>query len=200
MANSEHVDLMSIGHHCAVEHCGQVDFLPFKCDCCDKTFCLEHRTYESHNCPKAGCKQTEVIVCPLCAQGIMLLPGQDPNVAFEMHQRRGCDTRNYERVHRKKTCPVAGCKEKLTTVNSYTCKQCGTEICLKHRLPSDHKCHEILAARKHSVRHVWTRNPAPSASSSRVANPRPSSHAGGKHGLSAMWRSVFGGKPTRRTH
>ena len=143
MANSESADLMSIGHHCAVPNCGQVDFLPFRCDCCGKTFCLEHRTYEAHNCPNAGSKQTEIIVCPLCALAIKLRPGEDANHAFERHQREGCDTQNYARVHKKRTCPVDKCREKLTSVNSYTCKDCGTEICLKHRLPSDHKCKEI---------------------------------------------------------
>lgn len=143
MANSDHADLMSIGQHCAVPHCGQVDFLPFKCDCCNQTFCLEHRTYEAHQCPKAGCKQTEIIVCPLCASAIKLKPGQDPNAAFELHQRNGCDPRNYDRVHKKKRCPVENCREKLTTINTFTCKQCGTDVCLKHRLPADHKCQEI---------------------------------------------------------
>ena len=30
------------------------DFLPFTCDACRKTFCLEHRTYSSHSCRDAG--------------------------------------------------------------------------------------------------------------------------------------------------
>jgi hypothetical protein len=31
-----------------------VDFLPFTCDCCSNVFCLEHRSYDAHRCPKAG--------------------------------------------------------------------------------------------------------------------------------------------------
>lgn len=142
MANSENTDLMSLGQHCAVAHCGQLDFLPFRCDCCEQIFCLEHRTYAAHQCPKAQTKETEVIICPLCASAIKFKSGEDANSAFEHHQRTGCDPQNYDRVHKKRKCPVANCKEKLTTVNTYQCKDCGTEICLKHRLPDDHNCQE----------------------------------------------------------
>ena len=32
----EEADLMSLGDHCEVEECKQIDFLPFKCDACEK--------------------------------------------------------------------------------------------------------------------------------------------------------------------
>lgn len=38
------------------------------------------------------------------------------------HCRTECDPSNYDKVHRKKRCPAPGCREKLTTINSYTCK------------------------------------------------------------------------------
>ena len=53
---------------------------------------------------------------------------------------QGCDPTNYARVHKKPKCPVPGCKEKLTTINTYSCKSCSTEVCLKHRFPGDHDC------------------------------------------------------------
>lgn len=68
MANSNEADLMSIGQHCSVDTCQQLDFLPFKCDCCSKVYCLEHRTYAAHQCPAAGTKECTVFVCPLCAR------------------------------------------------------------------------------------------------------------------------------------
>ena len=43
-------------------------------------------------------------------------------------------------MHKKKRCPVEGCREKLTTISSYTCKDCGATVCLRHRLGSDHAC------------------------------------------------------------
>lgn len=46
-----------IGQHCAVDHCNQIDFLPFKCDGCSAIFCLEHRSTEAHGCPVVEMKQ-----------------------------------------------------------------------------------------------------------------------------------------------
>jgi hypothetical protein len=56
---------MGIGKHCAFPECNQLDFLPFKCDCCNKVFCLEHRTYASHRCEKSGNREFQVFICPL---------------------------------------------------------------------------------------------------------------------------------------
>lgn len=62
------------------------------------------------------------------------------------HQRVECDPSNYARVHKKPRCPAPGCKEKLTSTNKYLCKDCGTEVCLKHRFPADHRCPGKVAA------------------------------------------------------
>lgn len=106
---------MSLGDHCEFEECKQIDFLPFKCDACEKVrpslpavhrpvvytlglrgnngmfaeqvFCLAHRKYSSHSCKKAGEKETQTIICPLCAKAIKLLPDQDANAAFERHSQ-----------------------------------------------------------------------------------------------------------------
>ena len=51
-----------------------------------------------------------------------------------------CDPSNYAKVHRKLKCPVPGCKEKLTSINTYNCKTCSTAVCMKHRFSSDHDC------------------------------------------------------------
>eukprot|EP00879_Flechtneria_rotunda_P002552 GHRR01002751.1.p1 GENE.GHRR01002751.1~~GHRR01002751.1.p1 ORF type:complete len:362 (+),score=81.76 GHRR01002751.1:61-1146(+) len=133
-------DLMAIGHHCSVSDCQQLDFLPFKCDCCNQTFCLAHRTYAAHACKLAGNKQLEIIVCPICAKGVRLAAGEEPDLVFERHTRTDCDPSNYAKVHKKPKCPVPGCKEKLTTINTYTCKSCKQTVCLRHRLQGDHNC------------------------------------------------------------
>eukprot|EP00798_Chlamydomonas_sp_ICE-L_P002322 gene2322-8613_t len=137
-------DLMGIGEHCGVPECSQLDFLPFTCDCCSRTFCLDHRSYSTHACPSAGSKQTEVIVCPVCAKAIRLGPGQEPNAAFEAHSLTGCDPSHYQKVHNKPRCPVPGCKEKLTLTSTYRCKHCATKVCLKHRDVDDHACATII--------------------------------------------------------
>src|SRR5271167_2265345 len=43
-----------IGAHCQYAYCNQLDFLPFRCESCRGTFCLDHRTETAHHCPKAG--------------------------------------------------------------------------------------------------------------------------------------------------
>lgn len=153
MANSTEADLMSIGQHCSVSTCQQIDFLPFTCDCCSRIYCLDHRTYAAHACPQAGSRTTEVIVCPICARGIRLQANQDPNIAFEQHTASGCDPSNYAKVHKKPKCAVSGCKEKLTTVNRYTCRKCNQKVCLKHRHGDDHACDAVQGKK------IWYNSP-----------------------------------------
>ena len=44
------MEFSDLGSHCEYENCGKQDYLPFKCDLCLKTFCLEHKSYDSHQC------------------------------------------------------------------------------------------------------------------------------------------------------
>ncbi|CCG22550.1 hypothetical protein CORT_0B08450 [Candida orthopsilosis Co 90-125] len=41
--------IMDIGKNCS--YCNQLDFLPFTCEFCKKTYCSNHRTLEQHHCP-----------------------------------------------------------------------------------------------------------------------------------------------------
>uniref|UniRef100_A0A803N7V0 AN1-type domain-containing protein n=1 Tax=Chenopodium quinoa TaxID=63459 RepID=A0A803N7V0_CHEQI len=45
-----------LGRHCQYSDCYQLHFLPFGCNRCQKVFCVEHRTYMSHDCPKSDDK------------------------------------------------------------------------------------------------------------------------------------------------
>ena len=36
-------EFADLGARCSLETCKQQDFLPFVCDACNRTFCLEHR-------------------------------------------------------------------------------------------------------------------------------------------------------------
>jgi len=47
-------ELVEIGAHCMLPYCAQLDFLPFRCDSCHRTFCLEHRSETAHQCAHAG--------------------------------------------------------------------------------------------------------------------------------------------------
>ncbi|XP_062918062.1 AN1-type zinc finger protein 1 isoform X2 [Mobula hypostoma] len=78
---------LEIGKHCTVQHCRQLDFLPFVCDACSGTYCLEHRNKDAHGCSGVlirkepvqsegssyscsfkSCKANELvpIICPEC--------------------------------------------------------------------------------------------------------------------------------------
>lgn len=43
-------DIPAIGAHCSLERCNVNDFLPIKCRC-DRLFCKDHISPESHSCP-----------------------------------------------------------------------------------------------------------------------------------------------------
>lgn len=140
MEHTSSADLLSLGQNCSCPDCKQIDFLPFKCDCCGRVFCLEHRTYQAHACSAAGSRETSTIVCPICAKAVKLSAADDPNVVFQRHTQRDCDPNNYAKVHERPRCPAQGCREKLGAVNTYTCKECGIQVCLKHRFTESHQC------------------------------------------------------------
>lgn len=81
----DHADLMGIGDHCHHPDCGQRDFLPFGCQGCQGIFCGDHRSAEAHRCSAPPSGGAQVIVCPLCASAVRIVPGQDPNETWERH-------------------------------------------------------------------------------------------------------------------
>ncbi|KAJ6837552.1 zinc finger AN1 and C2H2 domain-containing stress-associated protein 16-like [Iris pallida] len=129
-----------LGKHCSVDDCKLIDFLPFTCDRCKKVFCLQHRSYTTHRCPNADQQDVTVLVCPLCAKGVRLVPNQDPNITWDVHVNTDCDPSNYQKATKKRRCPVPGCRELLTFSNTIRCRDCAQEHCLKHRFGPDHKC------------------------------------------------------------
>lgn len=46
MADAQ-ADLMALGQHCSLPDCQQLDFLPFKCDSCNKVFCLVSASWQA---------------------------------------------------------------------------------------------------------------------------------------------------------
>ncbi|KAK9123515.1 hypothetical protein Sjap_013117 [Stephania japonica] len=105
-----------------------------------QVFCLEHRSYTKHQCPNANRQDVTVVICPLCAKGVRLIPDEDPNITWESHVNTDCDPSNYEKATKKKKCPVPGCREVLTFSNTIKCRDCTVDHCLKHRFGPDHKC------------------------------------------------------------
>jgi len=123
-----------LGSHCSYPDCKQLDFLPFKCDACDRTFCLDHRTYEAHKCRFADNTDRRALVCPICNTPIVPLPSQDPNVVLDDHINQGCTIKaptGYK-------CNMKGCKK--VDVMAIVCKYCRRHHCVKHRFEDAHNC------------------------------------------------------------
>ncbi|XP_021373510.1 AN1-type zinc finger protein 1-like [Mizuhopecten yessoensis] len=43
-----------LGKHCSVQFCKQIDFLPFDCDGCGKSFCVDHKFPDDHKCDQVN--------------------------------------------------------------------------------------------------------------------------------------------------
>lgn len=114
-------------------------------------FCLEHRSFKSHDCPKQDHKSRIVIVCELCAVSIETTGDcgeEEQIIMLEKHKKSGeCDPKKKE----KPTCPIRRCKERLTFSNSTTCKHCNLKLCLRHRFPADHSCKKDSSVGKNDV-------------------------------------------------
>ncbi|KAI0515305.1 AN1-like zinc finger protein [Xylaria bambusicola] len=116
-------DATLIGKHCQLEYCNQLDFLPFFCQSCKKTFCLDHRTEDSHKCENKGAwaerRRQAQLARPAAGEG-----------------KRMRDFVN------QKPCAAADCKTTVGTslVPGVHCANCNHDYCLKHRLREEHDC------------------------------------------------------------
>ncbi|OQD64387.1 hypothetical protein PENPOL_c007G00878 [Penicillium polonicum] len=129
-------DLESLGRHCQYEYCGQLDFLPFRCESCRSTYCLDHRTETAHQCPREG----------------------------EWARRRnGTNNTSQENrsapekpsIYNTDQCAHTQCKTLINTLKdpAVRCPQCNHQYCLKHRLREEHDCAKItpLGARQRNA-------------------------------------------------
>ena len=130
-----------LGAHCSLVTCKQKDFLPFTCELCSRIFCLDHRTYESHNCPHNRA-ETVAIICPRCQKSLRVPPGEDSSMVFERHSRTECKP-----AQRIELCPVPSCNKKLTQSGSVVCSKCRCRVCLAHRYEDAHPCDDLRRGR-----------------------------------------------------
>jgi predicted nucleic acid binding AN1-type Zn finger protein len=117
----KNADIAGIGSHCDIDTCKQLDFLPFVCESCKGTFCLDHRTETAHSCKKAG-----TWLSSLRPKFTSTTPNPYPN------------PRNLLAA----PCAFSKCK---TTINTPTqpgvnCTVCRKQYCLTHRLQDAHEC------------------------------------------------------------
>ncbi|KAK4188712.1 AN1-type zinc finger protein 1 [Podospora australis] len=129
-------DATLIGSHCQYTYCNQLDFLPFKCQSCSHTFCLEHRTEDGHECTQKGAwaerrRQAELAKTSI-GQGKSML-----DVAPV-----------------KKPCADDNCDKQIGTALApgVRCNDCRRDYCMKHRLKEDHDCkNKVLKQRSQAA-------------------------------------------------
>ncbi|KAI0013042.1 hypothetical protein F4779DRAFT_473399 [Xylariaceae sp. FL0662B] len=116
-------DATLIGKHCQLDYCNQLDFLPFFCQSCKKTFCLDHRTEDAHKCASAGAwaerRRQAQLAKPSAGEGKRM--------------------RDFVTA---KPCAAGDCKTVVGTslVPGVHCAGCNRDYCLKHRLKEEHDC------------------------------------------------------------
>ncbi|RYP79930.1 hypothetical protein DL770_006469 [Monosporascus sp. CRB-9-2] len=118
-------DATLVGKHCQLEYCNQLDFLPFFCQSCKKTFCLDHRTEDAHRCENRGAwaerRRQAQLARPSAGEGRRL---RDRDLATQ------------------KPCAADDCRTVVGTslVPGVHCATCNRDYCLKHRLREEHDC------------------------------------------------------------
>ncbi|KNZ76749.1 AN1-type zinc finger protein 2A, partial [Termitomyces sp. J132] len=151
--------LLSIGKQCSHPSCLLIDFLPFKCQHCQESFCQEHFKVAAHKCPKYDEGRFNRVApdCPFCNTPVAVRPGQDPNDRMEDHIMKECPvmTGKTGRARTMPVCARANCNKVL--FQPILCDICHNQFCPTHRFPTDHSCTPVSA-------------PAPSTSRPRATN------------------------------
>ncbi|MCJ1468887.1 hypothetical protein MMC07_007517 [Pseudocyphellaria aurata] len=124
-------DIEAIGAHCQYTYCNQLDFLPFRCESCRGTYCLDHRTESSHKCAHAGeWAAARRKAANLSAPSSNNSPsrGGRPSVLTSTQ------------------CSHTTCRTYIDTLNSVAvlCPTCRRHYCLRHRLGEDHACATLV--------------------------------------------------------
>ncbi|KAJ7761515.1 hypothetical protein DFH07DRAFT_740035 [Mycena maculata] len=150
--------LLSVGKQCSHQSCMLVDFLPFKCQHCESSFCQEHFMVSAHECPKYDETKYNRVApnCPLCNAVVSVKPGQDANVAMESHFMKACSAMTGKaKAKSSPVCAKVRCGKTLFA--PIRCTKCNEQFCPAHRFPADHACSPAAATQ--------TRSSSPTAAS-----------------------------------
>lgn len=116
-----------VGENCDLEYCHELDFLPFVCQSCAKTFCLAHRSELAHKCEKEGAW------------------AERKRLAQLAHPSIGAGKVLRDKISQK---PCAGPDCKTIIGTSLTpgahCQTCNRDYCLKHRFQEEHNCKNLV--------------------------------------------------------
>ena len=180
-------DVEAIGAHCQYSYCNVLDFLPFRCESCRGTYCLDHRTETAHKCSHAGewaaRRKAEAPSSTVPLRG-------KPTMATDIQ------------------CSHTTCKTYINTLTStgVSCPTCNRQYCLKHRLKEDHACSTLvpLGARQGNASNSQAQVERAKAAFGRLKmwgkekqaavlpKPKPSSAASRLATLNALKRSAKG--------
>ncbi|CAJ0582054.1 unnamed protein product, partial [Mesorhabditis spiculigera] len=127
----------TLGRHCGVDLCNQLDFLPIKCDSCSDTFCITHFSYDNHGCAGLHKKNVQVPVCPMCSQPVPCPKGSSIDALVDQHINNNCPATKKKRIF-KNQCTKTGCKKRELV--PFTCSTCRQNFCVSHRHEVDHDC------------------------------------------------------------
>ncbi|KXX77260.1 AN1-type zinc finger protein 1 [Madurella mycetomatis] len=121
--DSRGTDASLVGSHCQYTYCNQLDFLPFQCQSCNKTFCLDHRTEDAHACTNPGA-------------------WAERRRQAELAKHSAGEGKRMRDMVSQKPCADDNCKTTIGTslVPGVHCPGCNRDYCLKHRLREDHDC------------------------------------------------------------
>lgn len=190
-------DLDAIGKHCQFEYCHQLDFLPFRCESCKGTFCLDHRSEHAHKCPRAGewaaARRKREAGSTNTNSMISSLPTVKPT------------------VYNSPQCSHPACKTLINTLQNtgVQCRNCNRQYCLKHRMREDHDCAKLtpLGARPaqatgpkpaekarlaFSRLRNWGKDKSASVSASITPKPKPTAASTRMANLNALKKSAKG--------
>lgn len=140
-------ELLSVGQQCSESACLLVDFLPFKCQHCSKSFCGEHFLVAAHHCPQydeskhnriapscesfvpPSARLLTYIAGPLCNSPVAIPPGEDPNIRMERHISTECSvmTGKSGRTRTRPVCARGKCGKVLYA--SITCTVRSVVLC-----------------------------------------------------------------------
>ncbi|PWA00071.1 hypothetical protein BB558_003883 [Smittium angustum] len=85
------MELPHVGEHCSNKDCNRLDFLPYKCEYCNKKFCENHWKANDHSCENQHkILDFRIPTCPICNLPVPINRGEDPNYKVENHIRMGC--------------------------------------------------------------------------------------------------------------
>ena len=134
------MEFANTGTHCEVVKCNQQDFLPFRCNACNKSLCLLHRAYRSHGCDGDAQRDWTSVDCPICQKSVKFTRAQNADEVWEQHYLKECTK---EASAPKQPLPVCGsttCNVRMALSNRFDCGKCGLRVCLKCRTQDAHNC------------------------------------------------------------